>query len=135
MKGTKTPTIERYRFNIGRLERWLVQTGHPAPQAPLDRTMRIALTSPATRPVCIAGVYGQTPVRLRDAIAQGQPRFGPGRHASTSRRSRSPSDKRLVPIAYRPRTFEPGPVWVEVREDGCGVVGGTESPTEVTESS
>lgn len=57
-----------YRFNIGRLERWLVETGHPAPQASLDRTMRIALTSPSTRPVCIAGVYGQTPLRLRDAI-------------------------------------------------------------------
>ena len=41
-EGTKASTIARYRYNIGRFERWLIDNGHPVTLAALDRTMLIA---------------------------------------------------------------------------------------------
>jgi hypothetical protein len=41
-EGTKTSTIDRYRYNIGRFEQWLIENGHPATLASLERTVLIA---------------------------------------------------------------------------------------------
>jgi len=38
LKGTKPTTIARYRYDIVRFERWLVETGHPTTLASLERT-------------------------------------------------------------------------------------------------
>lgn len=42
MEGTKHTTIERYRYNIERFERWLVKTGRPVTLAALERTVLFA---------------------------------------------------------------------------------------------
>ena len=36
----KQSTIDRYRYNIVRFEKWLVASGHPATLASLERTVR-----------------------------------------------------------------------------------------------
>lgn len=41
-EGTKQSTIDRYRYNIVRFEKWLNDTGHPAILASLERTILIA---------------------------------------------------------------------------------------------
>jgi Site-specific recombinase XerD len=42
LEGTKPSTIHRYRYNIVRFEKWLVDNGHPAILASLERTILIA---------------------------------------------------------------------------------------------
>jgi hypothetical protein len=37
-EGTKPSTVQRYRHNIVRFEKWLVETGHAATLASLERT-------------------------------------------------------------------------------------------------
>jgi site-specific recombinase XerD len=41
-KGTKQSTIDRYRYNILRFEKWLIANGHPAILASLERSILIA---------------------------------------------------------------------------------------------
>jgi hypothetical protein len=41
-EGRKPTAIARYRYNIERLERWLVETGQPAILGSLERTVLIA---------------------------------------------------------------------------------------------
>jgi hypothetical protein len=42
LEGTKPSTIHRYRYNIVRFERWLVETGRPLTLASLERTVLIS---------------------------------------------------------------------------------------------
>jgi site-specific recombinase XerD len=42
LEGTKPSTIHRYRYNIGRFEKWLIDNRHPVTLAALERTTLIA---------------------------------------------------------------------------------------------
>ena len=42
LEGRKPSTIHRYRYNIERFEKWLVETGRPIVLASLERTVLIA---------------------------------------------------------------------------------------------
>jgi hypothetical protein len=41
-EDTNQSTIDRYRYNIERLEKWLIENGHPAILASLERSILIA---------------------------------------------------------------------------------------------
>ena len=47
LEGLKATTIARYRYNIVRFERWLVETGRPVTLASLERTGRASSATPA----------------------------------------------------------------------------------------
>ena len=41
-EDTKQSTIDRYRYNIVRFEKWLIDNGHPAILASMERSILIA---------------------------------------------------------------------------------------------